>query len=59
LLGLLGSIQYKLFGRCVFRGRLLRAGHAVAFLLYPVTLLVGRVTGPDTLYFTARRPIGG
>jgi SAM-dependent methyltransferase len=56
LVGLVGSIQYEAFGRCVFRGPRLRVGLALAFVLYPLTLLVGHMAGGDTLYFTARRP---
>jgi SAM-dependent methyltransferase len=55
LVGLPGSIQYRAFGRCIARGPWLRAGLAVACLLYPLTLLAGRMTGGDTVYFVARR----
>lgn len=56
LVGLLGTLQYRAFGRCVARGRRRRAGLALAFLLYPLTLLAGRLEGGDTFYFVARRP---
>ena len=56
LVGLLGTLQYRIFGRCIARRRWFRAGLALAFLLYPVTLLAGRLNGGDTLYFVARRP---
>ena len=59
LVGLPGSIQYRAFGRCIARGPRLRAGLAVACLLYPLTLVAGRVTGGDTIYFVARRAARG
>lgn len=49
LVGLLGSLQYAVFGRCVFSGSRLRPALAVASALYPVTLLIGTVLGGDTL----------
>ena len=58
LVGLIGSVQYRTFGRCIARGRWLRLGLAVAYLCYPGTLLVGRTRGGDTLCFVAERSDG-
>lgn len=56
LVGLLGSAQYALFGRCVFTGPRLRPALALASALYPVTLLIGSVLGGDTLVGVGTKP---
>ncbi|MEA2427865.1 MAG: hypothetical protein QOF37_1493 [Thermoleophilaceae bacterium] len=54
LVGLWASIQYAVFGRCIFRGSLHRVGLAVAGALYPFTALAGRLFGADTMTVVAR-----
>jgi SAM-dependent methyltransferase len=54
LVGFVGSLQYAVFGRCIFRGRAHRAGLAIAGGLYPLTALVGRWRGRDTITVIAR-----
>lgn len=55
LVGFWASVQYAIFGRCVFRGPAHRVGLALAGALYPVSLLVGRLRGADTMSMVARR----
>ena len=58
--GLWASLQYRLFGRCLFPSGLpLRAAAAAAALGYPVAALADRLGGGgDVLHATARRPEG-
>ena len=55
LLGLPASVQYVLFGRWALSGRLLRPVLAVFVLMHPLIMLVGRLSGGDTLYLSATR----
>jgi SAM-dependent methyltransferase len=56
--GLPGSIQYRLFGRCLFPGGLgLRVASGLATLTLPVSLALDRVTGGgDLLHVVAAAP---
>jgi SAM-dependent methyltransferase len=54
LVGLWASLQYAVFGRCIFRGSMHRVGLALAGALYPVTALAGRLFGADTMTVVAR-----
>lgn len=54
--GLLGSVQYALAGRCVFRGGWLWPALGAAVLLYPLTWIPGRLFGGDWARLVARRP---
>jgi SAM-dependent methyltransferase len=54
LVGFWASVQYAIFGRCVFRGSAHRLGLALAGVLYPATSLAGRLFGADTMTAVAR-----
>jgi hypothetical protein len=56
-LGLPGSVQYRLFGRCVFpEGLSLRVASGLAGLTRPLARLLNGVTGGgDELHAVARR----
>lgn len=54
--GLLGSVQYALFGRCVAGGALTLPSQAVSIALRPLTVLFGRLLGGDCLDLLAQRP---
>jgi SAM-dependent methyltransferase len=56
--GLPASIQYRLFGRCLFPGGLgLRVASGLCALTVPVTVLLDRLAGPgDLLHAVAVRP---
>ena len=56
-IGLPASVQYALFGRCLFpRGMPLRVATAAAALLYPLAWLLDRVRGGgDLLHAVARK----
>jgi hypothetical protein len=54
--GLPGSIQYRLFGRCVATGPWLRPALALIAVLYPLTGTVGKLRGGDCLELIAERP---
>ncbi len=58
-LGLPGSVQYRLFGRCVFPGGLaLRVASGLAALTRPLARLLNRLGGGgDELHAVARRAI--
>lgn len=53
--GLPGSVQYALAGRCVFTGGSLRAALLGLMALYPLTGLLGRLTGGDWRWLLAER----
>jgi SAM-dependent methyltransferase len=53
--GLLASVQYRLFGRCVATGPWLRPALGLVAALYPLTGLVGRALGGDTVTLLADR----
>ena len=57
--GLPGSVQYRLFGHCMFRdGPPFYLANAFAIAVSPLSRLVDRVRGGgDYLHFTARRPV--
>jgi 2-polyprenyl-3-methyl-5-hydroxy-6-metoxy-1,4-benzoquinol methylase len=55
--GLLGSLQYAVFGRCVFGGALTLPGQAIAIALRPVTVAAGHLLGGDCLDLVAQRPV--
>jgi SAM-dependent methyltransferase len=56
--GLPGSLQYALAGRCLFpRGLPLRLASAAAVLVFPVAIALDRLSGAgDVLHALARRP---
>lgn len=56
--GLWASLQYRIFGRCLFpSGLALRTAAAAAALGYPLAVLADRLAGGgDVLHATARRP---
>jgi SAM-dependent methyltransferase len=54
LVGFWASVQYAVFGRCIFRGAMHRVGLALAGALYPVTALAGRLFGADTMTAVVR-----
>ncbi len=56
--GLPGSVQYLVAGRCLFpEGMPLRLASAAAVLAYPLAVLADRLTGQgDLLHAVARRP---
>jgi SAM-dependent methyltransferase len=60
-IGLPGTIQYALFGRCLFpEGLRLRVAAGLAALTYPLALLLDRLgRGGDLLHAVARRPVQG
>ena len=53
--GLLASFQYRVFGRCVATGPWLRPALGLMAVLYPLTALVGKLFGGDTLEALAER----
>lgn len=57
-IGLPGSVQYVVAGRCLFPDGLgLRVAAGLCVLTLPITLVLDRVLGePDTLHAVARRP---
>jgi Methyltransferase domain len=57
--GLPASLQYRAFGRCVFRdGFSFYVANAIAIALRPISALVDRIAGNgDYLHVVARRPI--
>lgn len=57
-IGLLGSLQYAAFGRCVFAGALTLPAQVVSIVLRPVTVAVGRLLGGDCLDLVAERRAG-
>jgi 2-polyprenyl-3-methyl-5-hydroxy-6-metoxy-1,4-benzoquinol methylase len=56
--GLPASLQYRMFGRCIFRdGLRFYLANAVAAVLQPISALVDRIIGSrDYLHLVARRP---
>jgi len=60
-IGLPGTIQYALFGRCLFpEGLRLRVAAGLAALTYPLALVLDRLgRGGDLLHAVARRPVQG
>jgi SAM-dependent methyltransferase len=56
--GLPGTLQLLVFGRCVAGGRFLRPALLLTEVIYPLTALVGRIRGGDCLYLLAERPRG-
>jgi SAM-dependent methyltransferase len=56
-LGLWASLQYRVFGRCLFpAGIRLQLASALCAIGYPVAAAGGRLGGGDLLHATARRP---
>jgi SAM-dependent methyltransferase len=53
--GLFGTLQYLAFGRCVFGGALTMPAQGATVILYPLSALIGRVLGGDSLGLTAER----
>jgi SAM-dependent methyltransferase len=51
--GLWGSLQYALFGRCVFRGGSLRVALLALMVLYPLTAAIGLLRGGDWVHLVA------
>jgi SAM-dependent methyltransferase len=59
LVGLPASIQYRIWGRCLFpEGLALRIASGLCVLTLPVARLANALGGGDVLYATARRPAG-
>jgi SAM-dependent methyltransferase len=58
-LGLPGSLQYRVFGRCMFQGGLsLRVASGLAGLTHPIARLLNRLGGGgDELHAVARRAV--
>jgi SAM-dependent methyltransferase len=54
VLGLPGSVQYRMFGRCVVR-RGLRAAQVAFLLIHPLVHAIDHVGGGDRLHMIARR----
>lgn len=54
--GLLGTLQYLAFGRCVFAGALTLPAQAASIALRPVTAAIGRLLGGDCMDLVAERP---
>ena len=55
--GLLGTLQYVVFGRCVFGGALTLPSQAAAIALRPLTVAIGRRKGGDCIDLIAERPL--
>jgi SAM-dependent methyltransferase len=53
-MGLWGSIQYALFGRCVVRGRALVAADTLAYPLYPLVWISDHFGEADSIAVVAR-----
>ncbi len=58
--GLPASLQYRVFGRCMFRdGPLFYLANAVAVALQPISALIDKALGSrDYMHVVARRPVG-
>jgi SAM-dependent methyltransferase len=56
--GLVGSLQYAIFGRLITGGRAHRPTLAIVMVLYLPLSGVGWLLGPDTLFLTAVKPRG-
>jgi SAM-dependent methyltransferase len=54
VLGFPGSVQYRMFGRCVVR-RGLRAAQVAFLAIHPLVYAIDRVAGGDRLHMIARR----
>lgn len=57
-IGLWGSIQYAVFGRCVVRGRALAAADTLAYPLYPLVWISDRLGEADSIAVVARSADG-
>ena len=57
-IGLWGSIQYALFGRCVVRGRALAVADTLAYPLYPLVWISDRLGEADSIAVVARSADG-
>jgi SAM-dependent methyltransferase len=52
--GFFGSLQYTLVGHCLIRGKFTPIAQMVWIVLYPLTLIAGKLLGGDTLFLIGR-----